>query len=70
MKVGGLINCNKDNCNKDAKMFKFCSIAPWVYFFTTLIAGEDSNFEMEIVREVVIDRKKFWFCFLGQNHSP
>ena len=23
--------------------------------FTTLIAGEDSNFEMEIVREVLID---------------
>ena len=44
-------------------MFKFCSIAPWVYFFTTLIAGEDSNFEMEIVREVVIDRKKFGFVF-------
>ena len=62
MKVGGLINCNKDNCNKDAKMFKFCSIAPWVYFFTTLIAGEDSNFEMEIVREVVIDRN-FGFVF-------
>jgi len=44
-------------------MFKFCSIAPWVYFFTTLIAGEDSNFEMEIVREVVIYRKILVFDF-------
>lgn len=33
-------------------------------FFTTLIAGEDSNFEMEIVREVVIYRKILVFTYI------
>ena len=35
--------------------------------FTTLIAGEDSNFEMEIVREVVIDRN---FGFGSASSRP